>query len=477
MKLYNTLTRSIEPVQTIEPGRLKMYTCGLTVYSQPQIGNWVAYIYSDVLTRTLQASGYDVERVQNVTDVGHLVSDDDDGEDKMEKGARQEGMTAWDVAEKYGLIAKQEADLLNLLPADHLIPATDLIEQQIEFAKQLDSKGYLYKTADGMYFDTSKISDYGKLAKLDIAGLEAGARVAMADKKNPTDFAVWKFSDPNSKRDMEWSSPWGNGFPGWHLECSVIAREALGDQIDLHTGGIDHIPVHHTNEIAQTEALTGKSFAGHWFHNNHMKVNGAKLSKSLGNSYSLADITEHGYSLMAFKLLVLSSHYRTEGNFSWDILEASQNRLNNWLNAAALRWQTHDTLRDDDQKPSDDQVISFLATPQALLECLQNDLNTPSALSIIDQAFSRLDNVSLDRVHQSSLIELLETIERLLGIDLLAPTPDITDEYKQLILERQRARDAKDWARSDELRDRLLQANIIVRDTSSGSIWQYSSSN
>ena len=205
--------------------------------------------------------------------------------------------------------------------------ATEYIPQQISFVEELERKGYTYRVADGVYFDTSKLSNYGALARLDIEGLQFGARVADTGKKNPTDFAVWKFSDPAEKRDMEWDSPWGKGFPGWHLECSVMAREILGDQIDIHTGGIDHIPVHHTNEIAQTEAVTGKTFSTYWVHNNHLKVDGEKMAKSLGNIYTLKDITDRGFSLEAFKLTILSKHYRTEGNFTWDILEASNNRL------------------------------------------------------------------------------------------------------------------------------------------------------
>ena len=463
------MTRSVDAINPQQPGRIRLYTCGLTVYSQPQIGNWVAYIYSDVLTRTLISSGFEVERTQNITDVGHLVSDDDDGEDKMQKGARQEGMDAWGVAKKYSQIASQEAKKLGLLPPNHLVPATSLIDQQIEFASQLEAKGYLYKTSDGMYFDTAKISDYGKLARLDIAGLEAGARVEMAEKKNPTDFAVWKFSEPGKSRDMEWDSPWGIGFPGWHLECSVIARQTLGDQIDIHTGGIDHIPVHHSNEIAQSEALTGKTFVRHWFHNNHIKVAGAKLSKSLGNSYTLSDIEQHGYDLDAFKLLVLSSHYRTEGNFSWEILDAAQARLGNWRASAARRWQIHDSLQQT--SPLKQGTVSFLATSQALLEAMQDDLNTPRALSIIDEAFSQLEAAKPGQIYQASFVSLLESIRAVLGIDLLSPTPDIEDSSKQLILERQRAREAKDWALSDKLRDELLQQQIAVRDTPDGSIW------
>lgn len=475
MKLYNTMSRTIETIQPLVAGKLRMYTCGLTVYSQPQIGNWVAYIYSDVLTRVLLANGFDVTRIQNITDVGHLVSDDDSGEDKMEKGARAEGLTAWDVAKKYSEIAEHEAyDMLGLLRPNKLVPATTLIDEQIKFAQDLEVKGYLYRINDGMYFDTSKLSDYGKLARLDIAGLQAGARVDMAGKKHPTDFAVWKFSPKGQKRDMEWDSPWGVGFPGWHLECSVIARENLGDQLDIHTGGIDHIPVHHTNEIAQSEAVTDKAFVKYWFHNNHMKVNGTKLSKSLGNSYTLQDILDRGYSLDAFKLLVLSSHYRTEGNFTWEILQAAQNRLDNWRDIAALRHQTHDTLSHDEGKSTDERSTSLLATSRAILEALSDDLNTPGALAIIDEAFSRIETARIDSIHQFALVQLLENIDSLLGLRLIETTPDITDDQKRLILERERAREAKDWPESDRIRDELASEHIALRDTSDDTIWSYS---
>ena len=472
MKLYNTLTRTIDELVPLEANNLKIYTCGLTVYSQPQIGNWVAYIYSDVLVRTLDAAGYDITRTQNITDVGHLVSDDDTGEDKMEKGARQEGLTAWDVAKKYAAIAEYEAyELLHLKRPDKLVPATALIPEQIAFAEKLDAKGYLYRTTDGMYFDTSKLSDYGKLARLDTEGLAAGARVEMAEKKNPTDFAVWKFSPEGAKRDMEWDSPWGMGFPGWHLECSVIARETLGDQIDIHTGGIDHIPVHHTNEIAQTEAVTGKQFVQSWFHNNHIKVNGTKLSKSLGNSYTLNDITERGFAIDAFKLLVLSSHYRTEGNFSWEILDAAQNRLHRWKAIACLRHQIHDTINTSDAQQSKPLLED---ASEHMLSTLTNDLDTPRAIAHVDQTFDVIEKTPLNKLDQASLVHFLETIDSLLGLQLIASTPDVNDETKQLLLERTRARENTDWKRSDEIRDELLTAGIDVRDSSHGPIWSYS---
>lgn len=447
-KLYNTLTRNTDDLRPLDGNKVSLYTCGLTVYSQPHIGNWVSYIYWDVLVRTLRASGYDVTRVQNITDVGHLTSDEDAGEDKMLKGAINEGITAWQVAEKYIQIAEDEAyNQLGLVRPDHMPRATEYIPQQIAFVQELEDKGYTYIIDDGVYFDTSKLGDYGKLARLDIDGLQFGARVADTGKKNPTDFAVWKFSHPDEKRDMEWDSPWGKGFPGWHLECSVMAREILGDQIDIHTGGIDHIPVHHTNEIAQTEAVTGKQFSNVWLHANHIKVDGTKMSKSLGNIYTLQDIRDKGFDLDAFKLVVLSKHYRTEGNFTWEILESAQNRLNNWRAAGDLRWQG----------------AGEGAVDSGLLELLQNDLDTPGAVAKIDEL--------LGAEQPAGLHKLLHEIRDLLGITL--HRDDITDAQKSLISEREQARTNKDWAKSDELRDLLAKQGIAVRDTPSGTIWAH----
>lgn len=452
MKLYNTLTREIDEFKPIEGNKVRMYTCGLTVYSQPHIGNWVAYIYWDILVRTLKSIGHEVERVQNITDVGHLTSDEDAGEDKMLKSALKEGITAWDVAKKYTEIAEHEAfELLGLLRPEHMPRATEYIAQQIAFVQELEKKGYVYTIADGVYFDTSRLPNYGELARLDIAGLQFGARVADTGKKNPTDFAVWKFSSPDEKRDMEWDSPWGKGFPGWHLECSVMSREILGDQIDIHTGGIDHIPVHHTNEIAQTEAVTGKKFSNFWVHANHIKVDGTKMSKSLGNIYTLQDILNRGFDLQAFKLQVLSKHYRTEGNFTWEILEAAQNRLNNWRSMFNRRWQMH---LSDNQPDISKGIVAALA----------DDLDTPKALSVIDTYFDAVDNASAMPNHDTLL-----TIRDTLGIDPL--NEDITDEQKQLIKDREAAREAKDWSTSDKLRDQLKQQGIEVRDTSIGTIW------
>lgn len=473
MKLYNTLTRHKDELKPLDDNTVKIYTCGLTVYSQPHIGNWVGYIYWDVLVRLLRHQGYNVIRTQNITDVGHLTSDDDSGEDKMEQGAQREGKTAWDVAEKYIEIAEREAyDVLKLIRPDHLVRATDYIDQQIAFAKELEEKGFTYIiNGDGLYFDTSKLANYGALARLDIDGLEAGARVSVAGKKNITDFAIWKFSPTDAKRDMEWDSPWGKGFPGWHLECSVIARETLGDQINIHTGGIDHIPVHHVNEIAQTESVTGQQFSQIWLHNNHIKVDGRKMSKSLGNIITLDDITARGFDPMAFKLAILSKHYQTEGNFTWKILEAAAARLDNWRGRATLRWQTHDTLVDDDDKDEREGGVSLLAAKQALIERLADDLDTPGALALIDESFNRLDHVRLERIHRAALVEFLELIDELLVLELLNSTPDISDDAKRTLLARQRAREEKDWATADQLRAELAEQGIAVRDTPGGQVW------
>lgn len=474
MKFYNTLTRRQETLEPLSDRTVKLYTCGLTVYNQPHIGNWVGYIYWDVLVRLLRHEGYRVEHTQNITDVGHLASDDDYGEDKMEQGAKREGKTAWDVAEHYMNIAEHEAyELLKLRRPDHLVRATDYIQQQVAFAQELEAKGYTYLIpGDGLYFDTAQLNNYGQLARLDIDGLEAGARVCTAGKRNITDFAIWKLSPTDRQRDMEWDSPWGKGFPGWHLECSTIARETLGDQIDIHAGGIDHIPVHHCNEIAQTESLTGKPFARLWLHNNHIKVDGRKMSKSLGNVITLHDVMEQGFEPMTFKMAVLAKHFQTEGNMTWDILEAADNRLHHWRAYAVLRHQTHNTLHDNDKDAQEDSV-SLLAASRALIERLGNNLDTPGALALIDESFARLDTAPLQCINRRSLLQFLETVDELLGLELLATTPDITDEMKHLLLQRERARDIKDWDASDDLRRQLQEKGIAVRDTPSGQIWHY----
>ena len=507
LQFHNTLTGEVEKFESIVPGKVSIYTCGPTVYDYPHIGNWVAYIYWDTLVRVLMANNYDVNRVMNITDVGHLVSDADDGEDKLEKGARREGKTAWEVAEFYTEDFLKGMKQLGLIKPQFIAKATDYIPDQIKLVQKLKDKGFTYQIDDGIYFDTSKFPTYADFAHLDLDAQKAGARVEFnQQKKNSSDFALWKFTPAGEKRDMEWETPQElvdsslyvvdsksqkqeetesshlpsttyhlppKGFPGWHIECSAIAMSILGETLDIHTGGIDHIPVHHTNEIAQSEAATGVIFSNYWLHNNHLKVTGTKISKSLGNGYTLKDLHDKGFSPLDFRLFVLQSNYRKEGNFSFENLQSAKNRLHNWRNIAALRHQIHDTLQSEEEKSKDEKTVSLLATSQAIVEALNNDLGTPEALKIIDDAFSRLAKAHLVNIDRQALVQLLEIIDATLGLQLISTTDDISDEIKKLVLERKAVRDKKDWKKSDELRDKILEQKIIVRDTNQDTIWEY----
>lgn len=464
LKFYNTPSRKIEEFKPLNPENVKVYTCGPTVYASPHIGNWVAFIYWDILIRTLKLNGYNVTRTMNITDVGHLVSDEDDGEDKLEKGARREGKTVWEIAEFYTNEFLKGMHDLNLIKPENLSKATDFIPEQIKIIEDLSKKGFTYKTSDGIYFDTAKFPKYADFAHLDLENLKAGARVNFnPEKKNLSDFALWKWSPKDQKRGMECEYCGRMGFPGWHLECSAIAINTLGETIDIHTGGIDHIPVHHTDEIAQSETFTGKTFSNYWLHCNHMTSEGKKISKSLGNGFTLEQIMSQGFSPMDFKMFVLQSQYRTESNFSFENLKSAQNRLKNWQNIANLRWQI---------KGSDGEIPS-LATKQAILEEVNDNLDTPKALAKIDEIFGEIIKANPEKLNYSNLLELLEFIDELLGLNLIASTPDISDEIKMQIIERTNARAEKNWAKSDEIRDELLSKNIILRDTPKKSFWEY----
>ena len=464
LKFYNTPSRKIEEFKPLNPENVKVYTCGPTVYASPHIGNWVAFIYWDILVRTLQLNGYNVTRTMNITDVGHLVSDEDEGEDKLEKGARREGKTVWEVAEFYTNEFLEGMRDLNLITPDNLSKATDFIPEQIKIIENLSKKGFTYKTSDGIYFDTAKFPKYADFAHLNLENLKAGARVNFnPEKKNLSDFALWKWSPKDQKRGMEWEYCGRMGFPGWHLECSAIAINTLGETIDIHTGGIDHIPVHHTDEIAQSETFTGKTFSNYWLHCNHMTSEGKKISKSLGNGFTLEQIMSQGFSPMDFKMFVLQSQYQTESNFSFENLKSAQNRLKNWQNIASLRWQVK----------GNDGTIPSLATKQIILEEVNNNLDTPKALAKIDEIFSEIIKANPEKLNYDNLLELLEFIDELLGLNLIASTPDISDEIKMKIIERNNARAEKNWAKSDEIRGELLSKNIILRDTSKKSFWEY----
>lgn len=473
LRLHNTLTKTVDEFKPISNDKVTIYTCGPTVYNFLHVGNWVSYIRWDTLIRALIEVGYDPVRVMNITDVGHLVSDADEGEDKMQKGARREGVTAWEIAQRYTDDFMEGMNRLNLIRPQHITKATEYIPQQIALITKLEEKGYTYSTSDGIYFDTARFPSYRDFANLDIDGMKAGARVEYSDeKRSPSDFALWKFSPQNEQRDMEWDSPWGRGFPGWHIECSAMAMEKLGETIDIHTGGIDHIPVHHTNEIAQSEAATDKRFANYWLHSNFLMVNGTKISKSLNNGYTLQDLSDKGYSPLEFRMFVLQSHYRTESNFTWDNLEAVKNRLKNWSNTAALRHQTIDPPYDDQDYSTSEASVLYLNTGQAVKNALQDDLNTPHAFSLIEEAFSYARTHMVESADLKEFESLLELIDRLLGLELLSSSGDIDDETKDLIDQRQQAREARNWEQADTIRDLLAKKDITVRDTKHGAVWE-----
>lgn len=479
LKLYNTLTKAIDQLQPLEPGIVAIYSCGPTVYDNVHIGNLSSFIIADTLRRVVSANNLDVKHVMNFTDV----------DDKTIRRSRElypelDAMTALkkltiDCSDSF---LRDMKAIGNDVEALHFIRAADdaTIQGMRELIEELLHGGFAYIADDGVYFsiDAYKKSGkvYGQLVTLNESNTSA-ERIQNDeyDKDSAHDFALWKVRKPG---EPAWAFTLDGkdltGRPGWHIECSVMSRQGLGQPFDIHTGGIDLAFPHHENEIAQSTAgRDNATYASLFVHNEHILVDGKKMSKSLNNFYTLADLTAQGIDPLAFRLLVLQSHYRKATNFSFENAQAAKNRLHHWRAIAALRHQTHDTLRDDDQKSTDEQTISLLATSQAIVEALSNDLGTPEALTIIDDAFSRLDGKALSDIHQFGLIELLKTIDDTLGLQLLASTSDISDEAKRLILEREQARATKNWQASDELRDALLAQGIVVRDTVSGTAWEY----
>jgi len=465
LQFYNTLSRKIETFKPIKCGKVKMYTCGPTVYNYAHIGNLRTYVFEDILKRVLKFNGYKIKHIMNITDVGHLTDDADEGEDKMEKGARREGKTAWKIARFYEKAFKQDLKDLNILPPNKYPRATKHIKGQIKLIKKLETKGFTYKTSDGIYFDTSKLKGYGKLANLENQKLKAGARVELGEKKNPTDFALWKLSIPKGahpdlasgsqhypKRQMEWPSPWGVGFPGWHIECSAMSTKYLGQPFDIHCGGIDHIPVHHTNEIAQSEAAEGKAMANYWLHGEFLIINQGKMAKSEGNFITLQTLKDRGFSPLAYRYFLLQTHYRKQLDFSWEALEAAQNGLNKLYRLA--------------RQETGDRGGQETKIKNRFLEYINDDLDMPGALALV---WTALKNKEID------LKTLLE-FDQVLGLDIrnnLKKTPDqseenMPEEIQKLATEREQARQNQNWKKSDELRNELQQLGYGVEDTKTG---------
>jgi cysteinyl-tRNA synthetase len=455
LKLYNTLTRNKDTFKPISSKEVGLYTCGPTVYWHQHIGNLRTYVFSDILKRTLQYNNNKVKHIINVTDVGHLTSDADTGEDKMELAAKREGKSAKDVADFYLKLFKQDFDKLNILPPSKWVKATEHIKEQINLVEKLEKKKYTYETNDGIYFDSTKFKQYGKLAKLKIKGLQKGKRTDIREKKNATDFALWKFSDTPGQRVQEWESPWGTGFPGWHLECSAMSMKYLGDKFDIHTGGEDHISIHHTNEIAQSEAATGKKpFVKYWLHGAFLVHKGEKVSKSKGGLYTIFELEELGYKPMHFRYLCLLTHYRKPLDFTLEHLDAAKNAYEKLKRKVIeVKGQNH---KGNTPQPS---------FQKNFLNAINDDLNMPKAIQIV---LELLDDFDID---PKKKLALLENFDKVLGLDIKDMKKEklsLSPEIKKLIEKREHLRNLKQFAEADIIREKIKEKGFVLEDSADG---------
>jgi len=456
LHLFNTLTRQKEefiPIRTEEVG---LYTCGPTVYNFAHIGNLRTYLFEDILKRVLIFNGYRVRHVMNITDVGHLTGDRDMGEDKMESGSRREGKTAWDIAEFYTQAFKRDIARLNILEPTLWCKATDSIPEQIELIRVLEAKGFTYRTSDGIYFDTARFPDYARLSSQNLEALQAGARVEKnPEKRHATDFALWKFSPPGARRQMEWESPWGVGFPGWHIECSAMSMTYLGEQLDIHCGGIDHIDIHHTNEIAQSEAATGRKFFNYWMHGAFLNIQGGKkMAKSEENFLTLENaLLKRGIPPLAYRFAAFLTHYRKPMEYSDESIQAAKNGLDHLCN------QVREVANGG--KTAGGAVHS--AFRDKFREAVNDDLNMPRAMAVVQEMLK--SDIPPSEKHATIL-----DFDRVLGLSLdqVDHSEALPAEVQQLVEARRRARESKNWAESDRLRDAIQSLGFIVKDTRDG---------
>lgn len=457
LRIYNTLTRAKEDFVPIHEGKAYMYSCGPTVYNYAHIGNLRTYIFMDIFRRVLRYDGYKIKGVMNITDVGHLLSDGDTGEDKMSKASREQHKTPWEIAEYYTGVFFDDLNKLNIGKPEIIAKATDHIREMIDYVQQLVDKGYGYEIDDGIYFDIGKFPGYGKLSRLNLDDQQAGARVEVNDqKRHPADFALWKKAEP--EHIMQWPSPWGMGYPGWHIECSAMSRKYLGMPFDIHTGGVDHIPVHHENEIAQNEALTGKKSVDYWVHGEFMLVDNGKMSKSLGNTYRISDLEEKGYKALDFRYFCLNTHYRKKLNFTFEGMDAAKAAYARLFNVL----YSHKTA----SAKTDKAVIEGYL--KRFEEAIDDDLNIPLALGIL---WTMVKEEKSRDIYDTALI-----FDKVLGLSLDKAAPaadedvkeDIPGEVIALCEERKAAKAAKDYARADALRASIADMGYRVTDTKDG---------
>jgi len=461
--LHDTRTRSKRPFEPLEPGHVRMYTCGPTVYAPQHVGNLRSQLFADLLKRTFLAEGWRVTHVINVTDVGHLTDDADAGEDKLERAAREAGEQASSIALRYTRQWLRDRERVGCLPPEVLCRATEHIPEQIELVRRLEEKGYTYRIDDGIYFDTSKFPRYADFARLELAGQEAGGRIGdVAGKRQPADFALWKFAAPGVRRQQEWDSPWGRGFPGWHLECSAMSVRYLGTRFDVHTGGVDHIAVHHTNEIAQSEcAFDVHPWVCFWLHNEFLDFRGQKMSKSLGNVCVLDDLVEQGYPPLAFRYFFLQAHYRQQQTFTDEAMEAAATGYDRLL-AAALEVRG---------APGTPDPTRLAPLRERFRDAIRDDLNAPRALAVAwEVARSR-------ELGPEERRALLRDFDAILGLELDAALPraerrESDPRIDALVAEREAARRRRDFCEADRLRDALAAEGIVLEDTPAGPRWR-----
>ena len=465
LRLFNTRSRQKEAFEPIEAGHARVYSCGPTVYAPQHIGNLRPYLFADLLKRALLAEGLRVTHVINITDVGHLASDADSGEDKMERAAALAGKTAGEIAAFYTEQWLQDRRRLHCLDAEQLCKATDHIPDQIALAQRLEAKGYTYRIEDGLYFDTSKFPGYAAFARLDLSGQNAGARIGdVAGKRSPQDFALWKFAAPGVTRQQEWDSPWGRGFPGWHLECSAMSIRYLGTHFDIHTGGVDHIPVHHTNEIAQSEcAFDVHPWVNVWMHNEFLDLGGEKLAKSKGHTLVLDDLIERGFEPLAYRYFFLQAVYRQQQAFSWDEMGAAATGYRRLLGAAAA-------VRDAVGEPAGGEGAAIAALRTRFWDAVHDDLNAPRALAVAWE-------VARSELSPPAQRELLIEFDAWLGLGLATEVPpgavqESDPRIDALVAERFAARQARDFATADRIRAQLDAEGIEIQDGKDGSKWK-----
>ena len=460
LKLYNTLTKQKEEFKPLEGNEVRIYTCGPTVYSFAHIGNFRAYVFMDTLRRVLKENGYTLKHVMNITDVGHLESDADEGEDKMEKAARKENKDPYEIAAYYTDIFFKDMGRLHIERPEIIAKATDHISDMLEFVKTLVKNGYAYETSKAIYFDISKLDKYPVLSNRNLDDQIAGARVDVdPEKRNPYDFAVWIKAPEN--HIMKWESPWGLSYPGWHLECSAMGRKYLGDEFDIHTGGVDHIPTHHENEIAQSKGCTGHVPAKRWMHVEFLQVDGGKMSKSLGNTYTLDQLQEKGIEPLAYKMFCYTAHYRTKLNFTFESVLSTQKALNRLREGYLTHLQNN-------EKISEEEIREY---KQRFLDAVNDDLNMPLAMGIVWE-------VVRNNKKSKQFAELLLEFDRILGLDLENSKKYLEEQEKvelpkeilELVEQRKIARENKDWAESDRIRDLLKEKGYTVKDTKEGQI-------